>query len=511
MTKQTFLKGTLILILAGLATRILGFMNRIVLARVMGKEGVGLYMMAVPTLILAITITQLGLPIAISKLVAEANAMNNRAKIKQILVTSLTITGSISMVFTIILLILAPILSEHFFTDSRIFYPLVATLPVIPIIAVSSVIRGYFQGMQNMKPGAYSQLVEQIVRITLVYICTSSLLPYGVEYAAAGAMISSVIGEFASLLYMFILFKYKKTFDIRNQFLGVLKTSKKTMNELLQIALPATGSRLVNATSMFVEPIIVAQSLAIAGVASGIATQQYGELVGYALPLLMLPSFITYALSVTLVPNISEALAEKQFQLIDYRIRQAIRLSLISGGLPAVLLYLYANPIMTLMYGDTTGAAFLTFMSPLFIFYYIQGPLTSILQALNLAKAAMWNSIIGTVVKIIVIFALVTQPSFQIMGAAIAILVGLVIVTLLHYATILKVIPFTIDLKEYLLIAAASFLSGVITIGLTRLLPMPQSLLLNTLTGIIIITISYLFLLVLFGLFKMEDLKLKKN
>lgn len=80
-----FLQGTIILIIAGLITRVLGFVNRIVVARMIGDEGVGLYMMAVPTLVLVITLTQLGLPVAISKLVAEAEALGDRHKIKKYL------------------------------------------------------------------------------------------------------------------------------------------------------------------------------------------------------------------------------------------------------------------------------------------------------------------------------------------------------------------------------------------------------------------------------------------
>src|SRR5690625_804861 len=100
MTKQTFLQGTLILILAGMITRFLGFINRLVVARLMGEEGVGLYMMALPTLFLVITLTQLGLPVAISKRVAEAEARNDQAKVKKILIVSIVITSLTSIVFT---------------------------------------------------------------------------------------------------------------------------------------------------------------------------------------------------------------------------------------------------------------------------------------------------------------------------------------------------------------------------------------------------------------------------
>ncbi len=98
MTKQNFLKGTIILIIAGMITRFLGFINRIVVARLMGEEGIGLYNMALPTLFLMYTISQIGLPIAIAKRVAEADAKNDTKKIKQILIISLSITSSLASI-----------------------------------------------------------------------------------------------------------------------------------------------------------------------------------------------------------------------------------------------------------------------------------------------------------------------------------------------------------------------------------------------------------------------------
>lgn len=210
MTKQTFIQGALILIIAGMLTRFMGFINRMVVARFMGEEGVGLYMMALPTLFLVMTLTQFGLPVAISKRVAEADAQNDSKKIKQIVAVSLAITLSASILFTVLLILAAPILSVTLFTDSRVLLPLIVISPIIPIAAVSAVLRGYFQGKQNMKPQSIAQVLEQIVRITFVGVFIYILLPYGIEYAAAGAMFSIIIGEFASLLYMIRKFRQKK-------------------------------------------------------------------------------------------------------------------------------------------------------------------------------------------------------------------------------------------------------------------------------------------------------------
>ncbi|NEU31558.1 stage V sporulation protein B [bacterium LRH843] len=506
MSKQTFLRGTLILIVAGFITRFLGFFNRIVVARIMGAEGVGLYMMAFPTLLLVITLTQLGLPVAISKLVAEAEATNDRRKIKQILVVSLTITGTLSIIFTIAMVAFAPLVANVLLTDSRAYFSLIAIAPIVPIIALSSVMRGYFQGRQNMKPTAYSQVIEQIVRITLVAVMTTAFLPMGVEYAAAGAMLSVVAGELASLIYMIFMFKTNKRFRVRSDFFTFVKQGKHTLHDLLTIALPTTGSRLIGSIALFFEPIVVAQSLAMAGIATVMATKQYGELAGFVIPLLTLPTFITYSLSVSLVPAISEAMAKKHFKTVHYRLNQAIRLAVLSGGIAVVILYVFAEPIMTLMYDAPSVSTYVKLMAPFCIFLYLQGPLQATLQALNLAKAAMMNSLFGAVIKIGAIFVLATRPELGIMGAALAVVIGFVLVTLLHFATVAKTLSFTIDtkmiLKSITLIIATTFVGFACASFSFGSLP----LLWKTLFAIGVTTIFYLILLILLGLVNKEEL-----
>lgn len=505
--KQSFLRGTFILIIAGLITRFLGFVNRIVVARIMGEEGVGLYMMALPTFILTITLTQLGLPVAISKLVAEADAKGDSRRIKKILVVSLAITGVTSIVFTTGMIVLAPILSNTLLTDSRTYYPLIAISPIVPIIALSSVLRGYFQGLQNMRPAAYSQVIEQIVRIALVAVITKALLPYGVEFAAAGAMISAVFGELASLLFMLTMFKMKKQIKIRRNFFQQIKAGKSTLDDLLRIALPTTGSRLIGSISYFFEPIVVSQSLALAGVATAMATKQYGELTGYAIPLLLLPSFVTTSLSVSLVPAISEAAAKGQSLVIEHRLQQALRLSLVTGGLSIVILYVFATPIMELMFNTVKPAVYVQLMAPFFLLSYFQGPLQATLQALDLAKAAMINSLIGAFVKIAAIFAFASRPEFGIMGVAIAIILGILLVTLLHFATIIKKISYTFYVKDYVKSIVTMVASGFVGGFIFKHFFLDASLSLRTLLAILATSVVYCVLLIVFRLVMKEEIK----
>lgn len=501
-----FLKGTIILLLAGFVTRILGFINRIVIARFIGEEGVGLFMMAFPTLILVVTITQIGLPVAISKNVAEAEARGDFKKIKNILVVSLATTIALSLIFTPALILLAPFLSQTLFTDERIYYPLVAIAPIVPIIAISSVLRGYFQGRQNMKPAAYSQVLEQVVRIILIAVMTKAFLPYGIEYAAAGAMLASVAGELISLIYLVTTFKLKKRFPLRKNFFKQVHAGKSTFKELMDVAVPTLGSRMIGSIAWFFEPIVVAHSLAIAGVATTMATKQYGTLTGYAMPLLMLPSFVTYSLATSLVPAISEANSKNNGKLIEYRLQQALRFAFVTGGLAVVVLYILADPLMELMYGSTNGAYFIRLMAPFFLFYFYQGPLQASLQALNLARAAMINSLIGNLVKTAVIFILATQPSFGIKGVALGIIVGFVLVTMLHFATVLKKISFTFYFRDYLKTFLVMGASAWVGYWVINHLPTTSkfSIVLTT-TGSIVVT--YVGLLIFLGLITRDELK----
>lgn len=459
MTRQTFLQGALILIIAGMITRFLGFINRIVVARLIGEEGVGLYMMALPTLFLVITLTQLGLPIAIAKRVAEADAVKDHEKIRSILITSLLLTSVTSVILTIVMILGAPFISSSLLTDERTLYPLIAISPIVPIVAVSSVLRGYFQGKHNMKPQSYAQVIEQLVRIIFVYIFIKLLLPYGVEFAAAGAMFSVIIGEFVSVMFMIYQFKLRKRKKIPYRILSYLRNTKETMHSLFSIALPSTGSRLIGSLSNFLEPILVAQALAIAGVTSALATKQYGELTGYVIPLLFLPTFITHSLAIALVPSIAEAGAKNNHAAIHYRIHQSIRISFASGAIATIILLLFSKQILTFMYGTANANPLLLLMAPFYILLYIQAPLQAALQAMDLAKESMWNSLIGALVKLVIIFVLASNPDFGMNGVAIALSTSVILITCLHLAVLNKRINYFIPIKDILKMISLFFIT----------------------------------------------------
>ncbi|GAA0457032.1 stage V sporulation protein B [Alkalibacillus silvisoli] len=509
MSKQTFIKGAIILIVAGMISRLLGFVNRIVLARLLGEEGIGIYMLTLPALFLMITLSQIGIPVAVSKLVAEANTENNKQKINQILALSFTITISLSILLTTLFIFTAPFVSTYLILDDRTYTPMLMISPIIIIIAISAVLRGYFQGLQNMKPQATAQVIEQVVRIVFVVIIVKVMLPYGITYAAAGAMVSIVIGELISLIYMYYCFKKHKTSIIE---LGVNVAHQKmrsTLNSILHIALPTAGTKLIGSTTYFLEPILVSQSLVIAGYTIAESTKLYGQLTGYVLPLLLLPTFITHSLSVALIPSISEANALNHHQTVHYRIRQALRLSFASGGIATIVFLLLAPVILQLMYGNDNGAQFLMFMAPFFLLLYFQAPLQAALQALDYAKHAMINSLIGAIVKLGILWLLATKPSFGIDGVVISIVVGVLVVTFLHFITLYKLIkfrmPFWLSLRMILLIVIVYFMGSQMTTMFMANNPLVSTI--TIITSLLILYIIGLFLFKIVSKDEWEQLK----
>ncbi len=140
-TKQSFITGTMILLAAGIINRLLGFVPRIVLPRVIGAEGVGLYQMGYPFLIVVLTLITGGVPLAVAKLVAEAESNNDEERIRNILAVALKLVGTLSVLFTVACVFGARFIAGHLLTDERVYYTFLAMCPIIPIASLSSVFR----------------------------------------------------------------------------------------------------------------------------------------------------------------------------------------------------------------------------------------------------------------------------------------------------------------------------------------------------------------------------------
>lgn len=462
MKKQSLVKGAFVLTIAAFITKLLVLVNSMVQARVLGSEGIGLKMMVMPFMGLMITLTTIGLPVAISRLVAEADAQRNGAKVKKILLVSSAITGSLSILVVLLALFCGNTFSSYFLTDQRSYYSFIALIPIIPIVAVSGILKGYFRGMQTMTPIALSQVIEQIVRIGFTYFLVQWLMPYGIEYAAAGAVLSNVIGEAFSLSFLVVMFKFshRRRPHLPNSLWKKVSKGKVIFVELLQTALPTTGNGLIFSVSRAVQPIIITKSLAIAGVSSIVIAKEYGMLTGFVMPLLFFPGFINQSLGVTLVPAISEANANKNIRLIQRRLYQAICVALSIGVPSTMLLYLLAPELMSVIYKAPQAAPLLKFIAPFFLMHYLQTPLQSALVGLGHAKIAMVNNMISKGTTLLFIYPLATHSKLGIYGVMLAISIGVIIETLLHFFSVYKLIGFNMNSLEMVKILLAGITMG---------------------------------------------------
>jgi stage V sporulation protein B len=464
MKKQSLVKGALILSAASFITKILVFINSIVQSRVLGPEGIGLKKMVMPFMGLMMTLTTIGLPVAISKLVAETDAQRNGTKIKKILIVSLAITGSLSIAVVILSIFGGKVLLPYFLTDQRSYYSFMALIPIIPIGAVSGVLKGYFRGMQNMNPIAISQVIEQIVRVSLTYVLVQWLLPLGIEYAAAGAVLSSVVGEACSLMLFITTFRieHRRKLRVSHPSWTQVLRGKNILFELLQTGLPTTGNGFVISLSRALQPIVITKSLLIAGVSSAMITRQYGMLTGFVMPLLFMPGFINQSLGVTLVPAISEANSRNNLRLVHRRINQAIGAALIVGAPSTVLIYLFAPELMTVIYHAPDASPLLKLIAPFFLFNYLQTPLQSALVGMGQAKTAMFNNIIAKFATVALIYPLATNQKLGINGVVLAISIGVILETILHFSSIVKSIAFYLDIPYMIKILAAGIVMGFV-------------------------------------------------
>ncbi|GAA0138098.1 stage V sporulation protein B [Paenibacillus sp. YSY-4.3] len=468
MNKQTFIQGTMILLVAGVVNRILGFIPRILLPRIIGAEGVGLYQLGYPFFLVLVTVITGGIPLAVAKLIAEAESSGHPGRSAAILRTSLIFTTGAGFIFTIASLLGAPWISRYVLPDSRVYHTFLAMSPMIVIVAVSSVFRGYFQGKQNMIPSASSSILETIGRIICVLWFSYLMLPMGVAYGAAGAMLGVAAGEvvgMAVILWHYWRSRRKETKAPPVEALAAPDTnpglesssnpaSRKwfgsTLKRILRIAIPVTGGRLVGSLSYLLESITTAQSLAIAGITTAIATAQYGALQGMVIPLLLLPGALTSSLAVSLVPSLAEAQARGDMRTIHLRLHQSIRLALVTGGPFAALMYVLAEPLCLLIYNNAEIAGMLKIMAPFALLLYAQSPLQAALQALDKPGRALLNTLIGAIIKISLILYLASNPSLGIYGAIIAIIANFAVVTLLHGYSVARELRYRIPYLDVL-------------------------------------------------------------
>lgn len=416
--KNKFIKSTIILIIGGGITKILAMIIKIFLTRAIGENGIGLYMMVLPTFNLFITLCSLSLSTSISKLISERK--NSRKVILSIIPTSIIY----NFILMGILILFAPIIANYLLKNSLTCYPIMAVAFTLPFICISSILKGYFYGNENMGPFVISNIVEQIVRLLFIIFIIPKMMTLGVSIAVCGVVLINVISELSSIICL-ILFIPNKNVNIND-----FKFDKIILKEVLDISLPSTGSRLIGSISYFFEPIILTFILLYVGYSNDYIIHEYGVITGYVYPLLLIPSFFTAAISTSLLPVISNSYSRGHYQYAKKKLKQALGISVFIGIIFTIVFMLIPEILLRFIYNTSLGVNYIRIICPFFILHYIQGPLTSYLQAINKADVALRGTFFGAIIKNILLLIL---PVFMgIWGFIISSLVNIFYVTIQH-------------------------------------------------------------------------------
>lgn len=427
MKKNKFVVATIILIIGGFITKILSMVIKIVMTRLVGTEGIGLYMLVNPTFMLFIAICTLGMPTAISKLVSEDKRNN-----KKLVFSAVAIAIIINILIMLTILISGRFIADNLLHEPRSYYSIIAIGLVLPFISISSILRGYFFGKQKMIPHVVSNITEDITRLISIILFTPLFLMKGLEYAVAFLILSNIISELTSIIILF--FFLPKNFKLNK---NDITPNLSNIKDILEISLPTTGSRLIGTIGAFFEPIILTFFLLKTGFTNQYILTEYGVLNGYVMPLILLPSFFTGAISQALLPIVSQGYSNKKYEYVRNKIKQALFFSLLIG-IPATLIFTFIPEIpLKLIFNTNEGINYIRVLAPICLLHYIQSPLTSTLQAIGKSHTAMLGTLVGMILRTVCLIVCCNM-GLGLWSLVIASSVNIIYVTIHHIVDVRK-------------------------------------------------------------------------
>ncbi|PYG88209.1 stage V sporulation protein B [Ruminiclostridium sufflavum DSM 19573] len=506
MTKKTFITGAIILMIAGFISRVIGFLYRIYLSNLIGAEGMGLYQLIVPIYTLIILTLTSGVSIAVSKMTAEQIAKGNSINIKRISKIGLFFVLAAGTVVSSVLYANINFFVNEVLKDSRTYLSVIIMLPCIPFIAAASAYKGYFYGIQDVTPTAVSQIVEQLVKIGIVITLASQFLKAGLEYACALATLAMAIGEMSNLLVLAVCYKYKKySFSDKNSVKGKIR-KRKLVSLIFGCAAPISFNRFLISVMAAVEVILIPQRLLEGGLNYIQCMEEYGKLMGMAMPLILFPELVTTSLATTLVPAISESISLKNFNRVNYRISKSIQITMVLGFVFMALFACYPNKISDLIYPGQNIGGTLFLLSFTCIFLYLQQILMGVMNGLGKQGLLLANSIAGSVIRILFVYFLI--PEYGLPVYIIGMIISSLIICILNFITIVKNTGMVLDLRHWVLLPAAVtvvlFIFGKNIYGFFSFMRLNASV--HTLFAIAAYIIIALFLMALVGVINWREL-----
>lgn len=431
------MQGALILSAAGIVSKLLGAVYRIPFANMVGNEGVGLYQMAYPIYTALLSLSTGGIPVAVSILVAEHLSKGDRQGANRVLFTALTILGITGLALSLGMYAGAEFIAENLLYDGRAVYSLMLISPALLFTAMVAPLRGYFQGGQNMVPTAVSQVVEQLVRVGTVFAGAYFLMPYGLEFAAAGATFGAVTGGLAALLVLLgFYFATRATSGTKTAL-----SYRRSVVQLARLALPICFGGLVMPLMQTIDALVVPLRLRTAGCGVSGATAMYGELTGMAGPLISLTGVVTTALAASLVPVVSASIAAGKAGMLKRRVEEALRLAIMICLPAAVGLTVLAKPISFTLYKLPSMGLTLAALAPAAFFLGMYQVSAGALQGLGKTGLPVRNLVAGSVLKLLLTYYLTALPQWGVKGAAIGSVGGFALAAALNFQALYMRMP----------------------------------------------------------------------
>lgn len=473
-SNNKFLKGTLILTVSSIVVKVIGSLNWIILSRVLGGEGIGLYQMGFPIYLMAITLSSAGIPVTISIITAEKLAQKDFLGAKRVFNVSLRLLFVTGLVFASALFFGAHwLIDNHWIRDSRAYYSIIALAPAVFFVTFLASFRGYLQGWQIMTPTAASEIVEQLMRVVTMIVFANMFMPHGLAYAAGGASMGAGVGAFCALLVLMWFYgrlKQKLKADLQQQNpLATRESARAIISRLLRLALPVSMSSLMLPVVANLDLLIVPQRLEAAGFHISQATEFFGYLTGMAVPLINLATIFTAAMTISLVPAISESRALNDVFGIRAKTRTAFRVALIITCPCFVGMYFLAEKIAALIYNAPGAADAIQTMSVGILLLGLHQISTGILQGLGRTSIPVINMILAAAVKVFLSWTLTAIPTLGIKGAAMATVVDFGLAAVLNMIFIYKYTGFALSFSGVFKPAVSAAAMGAAVYGVITL------------------------------------------
>jgi stage V sporulation protein B len=433
-TKYALLTGTILLTSAGLITRVLGFFYRIFLSRTIGAEGLGVFNLIHPVFGICFALCAGSIQTAISQSVA-ANARKGRSVFR----SGLMISMGISVVLAYAIVQFKDIIANNILMEPRCAPLLIFVAVSVPCAAVHACINGYYYGMQKPQVPALAQIIEQSIRIGAVFLIADIMIRSGITITVQLAVLGHLIGEIASSLFTITAYRFfppKMAPGVTHVHSGFQETAP----ELMQVALPLMGNRLILNILFSAEAILIPSRLQMSGLSDSAALSVYGVLTGMALPFILFPSTVFNSLAVLLLPTVAEAQSEGNDRRIGLAISMSLRYCMYVGILCIGIFTLFGDDLGVSVFKDNTAGSYMTILAWLCPFIYLVTTMGSILNGLGKTSVTFIQNVISMMVRLF--FVLFGIPKFGIMAYLVGTLVSELLLALMHVLTLKKIVDF---------------------------------------------------------------------